>query len=79
VENSETAEDLMNGLNKLNLFEKFSIDRVTKNYVRLKSIDYFGNVLWKCSLFQSIFLTKCTIRNILQSRRKLLWMKLNSM
>lgn len=30
VENSETAEDLMNGLNKLNLFEKFSIDRVTK-------------------------------------------------
>lgn len=34
----------MNGLNKLNLFEKFSIDRVTKNYVRLKSIDYFGNV-----------------------------------
>lgn len=44
VENSETAEDLMNGLNKLNLFEKFSIDRVTKKYVRLKSIDHFGNV-----------------------------------
>lgn len=44
VEDSETAENLMNGLNKLNLFEKFSIDRVTKNYVRLKSIDHFGNV-----------------------------------
>ena len=44
VEDSETAEDLMNGLNKLNLFEQFSIDRVTTNYVRLKSIDHCGNV-----------------------------------
>lgn len=44
VEDSETAEDLMNGLNKLNLLKKFSIDRVTKSYVRLKSIDRLGNV-----------------------------------
>lgn len=44
VEDSETAEGLMNGLNRLNLFEKFSIDRVTENYVRLKSINHYGNV-----------------------------------
>lgn len=44
VEDSKTAEDLMNGLNKLKLFQKFSIDRVTKSYVRLKSIDCWGNI-----------------------------------
>lgn len=44
VEESTTATELMRGLNKLNLFEKFSIDRTTDTYVRLKSKDAFGNI-----------------------------------
>lgn len=44
VEDSETAEQLMNGLNNITLFEQFSIDRITENYTRLKSKDALGNV-----------------------------------
>lgn len=44
VEDASTPEELRNGLNKLNLFEKFEFDRLTDTYVRLKSKDCFGNV-----------------------------------
>lgn len=43
VEDAHTAVELRDGLNKLNLFEKFRIDRVTDTYARLKSVDGFGN------------------------------------
>lgn len=43
VEDSSTAEELAVNLNKLDLFEKFTVDRVTKTYARLKSKDGFGN------------------------------------
>lgn len=43
VEDATNAVELMSGLNKLNLFEKFRIDRTTDTYVRLKSTDSFGN------------------------------------
>ena len=43
VEDASTAEELMDGLNALDIFEKFVIDRITDSYVRLKSEDGFGN------------------------------------
>ena len=43
VEEATTAEELMSGLNSLSLFEKFTIDRVTDTYARLKSRDAWGN------------------------------------
>lgn len=42
VEDSKTAEELADGLNKLQLSEKFTVDRKTDQYVRLKSINAFG-------------------------------------
>ena len=44
VEDSYTARDFRDNLNKLKINEKFEIDRVTDKYVRLKSTDVFGNV-----------------------------------
>lgn len=43
VEDASTAKELMDGLNALDIFEKFAIDRITGSYVRLKSEDGFGN------------------------------------
>ena len=43
VEDATTAEELRDNLNRLNLLEKFKIDRVTDKYVRLTSIDCWGN------------------------------------
>lgn len=43
IEDATTAVELRDGLNKLNLFEKFRIDRITDSYVRLKSKDGCGN------------------------------------
>lgn len=42
VEDSKTAEELVDRLNGLDLLEKFTIDRTTDKYVRLKSWDRFG-------------------------------------
>lgn len=53
VENSATAIELMDNLNKLNLLERFSTDRVTDTYVRLKSKDSFGNVNYFKAEFDS--------------------------
>lgn len=44
VEDSTNGTELMNGLNSLNLFRKFTLDRETDKKVRLKCIDAFGNV-----------------------------------
>lgn len=44
VEDSSTADELAANLNKLDLFEKFTVDRVTDTYARLKSKDYCGNI-----------------------------------
>ena len=44
VEDSKSAEELASGLNKLRLFEKFTIDRITDQYVRLKSTNPFGSI-----------------------------------
>ena len=44
VEDSKSAEELASGLNKLRLFEKFTIDRITDQYVRLKSTSPFGSI-----------------------------------
>lgn len=43
IEDASTAEEVRDNLNKLNLFEKFEIDRKTDRYIRLKSKDCFGN------------------------------------
>lgn len=50
VEDSTSGVELMNGLNRLNLFRKFVIDRETDKKVRLKAVDTFGNV----SYFEAI-------------------------
>ena len=44
VEDSTNGTELMNGLNSLNLFRKFTLDRETDKKVRLKSVDRLGNV-----------------------------------
>ncbi len=44
VEDSKTGAELVNGLNKLNLFRKFTLDRETDKKVRLKAVDSLGNV-----------------------------------
>lgn len=50
VEDSNNGTELMNGLNSLNLFRKFTLDRETDKKVRLKSVDRLGNV----SYFEAI-------------------------
>lgn len=44
VEDSNTAEELVTGLNTLKIREKFTVDRITDKYVRLKSKDVLGNI-----------------------------------
>jgi hypothetical protein len=44
VEDAATAHDLVTSLNKMNLYVKFKIDRITPEYVRLKGYDSFGNL-----------------------------------
>jgi hypothetical protein len=44
VEDSTNGTELMNGLNSLKLFRKFTLDRETDKKVRLKSVDSLGNV-----------------------------------
>ena len=43
IEDATSAEELRDSLNALHLLERFSIDRVTTEYVRLISVDRFGN------------------------------------
>lgn len=53
VEDAKTAVELRDGLNRLPLFEKFSTDRVTDTYVRLKSKDGCGNTHYFKAEFES--------------------------
>lgn len=43
VEDATTADELMRGLNSLDLFYKFRLDRETETYVRLVGQDGMGN------------------------------------
>ena len=43
AEDSATGEELADGLNKLKLFSRFSVDRETSEYARLVTTDCFGN------------------------------------
>lgn len=44
VEDSKNGIELVNGLNSLKLYRKFTLDRETDTKVRLKAVDCFGNV-----------------------------------
>ena len=44
VEDSQTGAELLNKLNKLSLSRKIALDRETDTKVRLKTIDFCGNV-----------------------------------
>lgn len=44
AEEATTAEEFCNGINALDLLEHYRIDRVTPKYVRLVSVDCFGNL-----------------------------------
>ena len=43
VEDSTSAEEMVYNLNKLKPYNKFAIDRVTHDYVRVVSVDKLGN------------------------------------
>lgn len=43
VEESVTGVDLVNRLNTLKLFSRFSLDRETSEYARLITVDCWGN------------------------------------
>lgn len=43
IEDAMTAKELMENVNMVSKFEKFTIDRETKEYVRLIAHDCFGN------------------------------------
>lgn len=43
VEDSSTAQELVQNLNRLNIFRPFRLDRETDKYVRLKVEDCLGN------------------------------------
>lgn len=44
IEDATNARELVDGVNKANEFLTFSIDRETKEYVRLIAKDYCGNI-----------------------------------
>lgn len=44
IEDAKTARELVKNVNRANEFLTFSIDRETKEYVRLIAHDCFGNV-----------------------------------
>ena len=44
VANSQSGAELVSRLNRLDIFDKFALDRETDNMVRLKCVDYCGNV-----------------------------------
>ena len=46
VEDSSTGSELAANLNRLNLFEKFSVDRETPVYARLTATDCWGNKMY---------------------------------
>lgn len=43
VEDATSAEEMVYNLNKLKPYNKFTIDRVTHDYVRVVSVDKLGN------------------------------------
>ena len=44
VADSRNGAELVSKLNRLGIFDKFALDRETDNMVRLKCVDYCGNV-----------------------------------
>lgn len=44
VEDATSADDLARRINNLSVLNKFTVDRVTAEYARLKSVDRLGNV-----------------------------------
>ena len=44
VADSRTGTELVNRINRLGIFDKFTLDRETDTMVRLKTVDYCGNV-----------------------------------
>ena len=46
IEDSESGAELTAKMNKLKLFSKFTLDRETSEYVRLKTTDCFGNTYY---------------------------------
>ena len=46
IEDSESGSELTAKLNKLKLFSRFTLDRETPEYVRLKTTDCFENTYY---------------------------------
>ena len=46
IEDSESGAELTAKMNKLKLFSKFTLDRETPEYVRLKTTDCFDNTYY---------------------------------
>jgi len=61
VEDAATVRDLVTNLNKMDLYVKFQIDRITREYVRLKGYDDLGNLRYFKAEFDPVLQTKVTI------------------
>ena len=46
IEDSSTGSELVAGINRLKLFSKFTLDRETPEYVRLKTTDCFDRTYY---------------------------------
>ena len=46
IEDSRTGAELVAGLNRLKLFSRFTLDRETPEYARLKTMDCFDNTFY---------------------------------
>lgn len=51
VEDATSADDLARRINNLSVLNKFTVDRVTAEYARLKSVDRLGNVRYLKAYF----------------------------
>ena len=44
IEDSKNGAEMVRNLNRLRIFNKFTLDRETETTTRLKTVDYCGNV-----------------------------------
>lgn len=51
VEDATSADDLAQRINRLSVLNRFTVDRVTAEYARLKSVDRLGNIRYLKAYF----------------------------
>lgn len=51
VEDATSADDLAQRINRLSVLNRFTVDRVTAEYARLKSVDRLGSIRYLKAYF----------------------------